>query len=78
MTYVMIFRDAFKSELINKNQKHLLYKSALKTPKINIKFFIEILLAKKYKIILMLIVKVFPYKLNLFLIKLYHFTKSIS
>ena len=77
MTYVMIFRDAYKSDLINKNKKDLLYKSALRTPKINLRFFIGILLSKRYKIILMLIVKVLPYKLNLFLIKLYHYTKRI-
>lgn len=78
MTYVMIFRDAYKSELINKKQKDLLYKLALRTPKYNLSFFMETLISKKYKMILMLIVKVLPYKFNLFMIKLYHFTKSIS
>ena len=77
MTYVMIFRDAYKSQLINKYQKKILFKSALITFRIPLEHFINTLLSKKFKLILMVIVNILPYRLNLLLIKFYHFTKRI-
>jgi hypothetical protein len=77
MIYVMIFRDAFKSENISTSQKESLYKSALITPKIPIKFFKNTLISKKYKLILLIVVKLLPYQLNVLLMKFYHFLKSL-
>ena len=75
-TYVMIFRDAYKSQCISKRQKEVLYKLALKTPRLPVKHLKKILFVKKNKTVLLILVKTIPFRLNVFLIHLYHLVKS--
>jgi len=76
MKYIMIVRDSFKSNNINKINKFILLKKAFQTPSFKIIDFFEILKSKKKKLIFILIIKILPFYLNVKLVYIFHFLKG--
>ncbi|OWK71252.1 glycosyltransferase family 2 protein [Pedobacter sp. AJM] len=70
--YTMIVRDSYKSKKITKQDKLELCRKAFDTPYIKWKSFFPLLLAKKKSLILLLMIKMFPFKLNMMIVNLYH------
>lgn len=76
MTYIMIVRDGYKSSLISQEKRNELLKGAFKTPYIPLVYIPKILISKKFKLILLLIIKMLSFNLNMTLVKLYHIYKN--
>jgi glycosyltransferase involved in cell wall biosynthesis len=75
MCYIMTVRDAYNSKQISESEKLLLCRLAFQPPRIPIKLLFPLLLSKRYKVILSIIVKILPFKLNMLLVKFYHIIK---
>lgn len=70
--YIMTVRNSYKSNCISIQEKLNLCKSAFITPEIPIKRFFQLLYSKKYSLLLLLVVKILPFRFNMLLVKLYH------
>lgn len=70
--YIMIVRDSYKSKNISEKEKLKLCRDAFITPIIPLKYLFSLLHAKKKSLLLLLAVKIMPFRLNLLLVKLYH------
>jgi len=70
--YTMIVRDTYKSKNISEQEKLKLCRNAFITPTIPLKFFLKLLNSKKKSLLLLLIVKIIPFRLNMLLVKFYH------
>ncbi|KIA93823.1 hypothetical protein OC25_11195 [Pedobacter kyungheensis] len=70
--YTMIVRDSYKSKRITDQDKPELCRKAFKTPVIGLKDFFSLLLAKKKKFVLLLMIKMLPFRLNMLMVNFYH------
>ena len=75
--YIMTVRDSYKSKNISKKDKLELCRNAFKTPVIPLKMFFPLLYSKKKNFLLLLVVKILPYRLNILVVNLYHKLKSV-
>lgn len=75
--FTMIVRNSYKSKCISVQEKLSLCQSAFITPEIPLKNFFQLLYSKKASLILLLVVKVLPFRFNMLLVKLYHKIKSV-
>jgi glycosyltransferase involved in cell wall biosynthesis len=76
MTYIMIVRDAYASDNISKINKIMLLKKAFETPKLPLKMLYLIFISKKWKLVLLLLVKILPFFANMNMVQLYNMLKG--
>lgn len=70
--YISTVRNSYKSKSITNQDKIKLCKLAFITPEIPLKNFFQLLNSKKTSLILLLAVKILPFRINILLVKLYH------
>jgi glycosyltransferase involved in cell wall biosynthesis len=70
--YISTVRNSFKSKSIPYHDKIKLCRSAFITPDIPLKNFFKLLNSKKRSLIMLLVVKILPFRVNMLLVKLYH------
>lgn len=70
--YISTVRNSYKSKSIPFEDKIKLCKSAFITPVIPSKNFFQLLNSKKTSLLLLLAVKILPFRINMLLVKLYH------
>jgi glycosyltransferase involved in cell wall biosynthesis len=75
--YISTVRNSYNSKSINNQDKLDLCKSAFITPDIPMKYFFQLLHSKKVSLILLLVVKILPFRFNMLLVKFYHKIKSV-
>lgn len=75
--YIMTVRNSYKSKSISIQEKLSLCRSAFVTPNIPIKHFLPLLYSKRAKLILLMVVKLLPFRFNMLLVKLYIKIKSL-
>ena len=75
--YISTVRNSYNSRSISNQEKLNLCKSAFITPYLPIKYFFTSLYSKKANLILLLVVKILPFRFNMLLVKLYHKIKSV-
>jgi glycosyltransferase involved in cell wall biosynthesis len=75
--YIMTIRNSYKSKSITNQEKLNLCQLAFITPYIPFKNFFQLLYSKKTSLLLLLLVKLLPFRLNMLLVKLYHKVKSV-
>ena len=76
MTYIMIVRDAYASDNISNINKIMLLQQAFETPKLPLKILHLIFISKKWKLMLLLLVKILPFFANLKMVELYNLLKG--
>lgn len=76
-SYISTVRNSYKSTCIAYQDKLNLCKSAFLTPDIPLKKFFQLLNSKKTSLILLLVVKILPFRFNMLLVKLYHRIKNV-
>ena len=75
--FTMIVRNSYKSKCISSQEKLSLCRLAFITPSIPIKKILQLLNSKKATLILLLVVKLLPFRFNMLFVKLYHKIKSV-
>jgi glycosyltransferase involved in cell wall biosynthesis len=75
--YTMIVRDSYKSKKIAEQDKFELCKKAFITPNIAWNSFLALLLAKKKSFILLLMIKMLPFRLNMMIVNFYHRFRNV-
>lgn len=75
--YIMTVRNSYKSNCIADQEKLNLCKLAIITPKIPFKNLFQLLYSKKSGLLLLLVVKILPFRFNMLLVKLYHKIRSL-
>lgn len=75
--FIMTIRNSYKSKSISSQEKLNLCRSAFITPNIPIKDFVPLLSSKKTNLILLIVVKLLPFRFNMFLVKLYNKIKNV-
>jgi glycosyltransferase involved in cell wall biosynthesis len=75
--FIMTIRNSYKSRSITNHEKLNLCRSAFITPKIPIGKIFQLLYSKKTRLILLLLVKMLPFRFNMLLVKLYHKIKIV-
>ncbi|GGF12618.1 glycosyltransferase family 2 protein [Flavobacterium limi] len=76
-SYISTVRNSYKSVSIPYQDKIKLCKSAFITPEIPLTNFFKVLKSKKTSLMLLLAVKVLPFRINMLLVKLYHKIKRV-
>lgn len=75
--YTMTIRDSYKSKKITAQDKNELCRKAFITPYIGWNNFFPLLAVKKKNFVLLLIIKMLPFKLNMLIVNFYHKRRKV-